>query len=61
MELQEFVFLKEKNKEINKSLKVLNEKRKSIKGKDYCDEGIKPDCKCGWGGSCECICRYNHK
>lgn len=60
MVLQEFIYMKEKEEWLRKSLEGLNKKRQAIKGKeDYCDDGIKPDCKCEWEEEycCEYVCR----
>ena len=61
MILQEFVHMKKKEEEMAKALEGLNKKREKIKGKeDYCDDGIKPECKCEWQedeNCCEYVCR----
>jgi len=56
MILQEFVFLKDKSDKIAKGLGRLNKIRRECK--DGHDEGIAPDCKCDWKGSCEDLCRH---
>jgi len=62
MVLQEFVHMKEKEDRLKKSLAGLNKKRQEIKGKeDYCDDGIKPDCKCEWQEECEDKCKHQHR
>ena len=61
MVLQEFTYLKEKAEKLSKGLKKLNKKRAEHKGKeDFCDDGIKPDCKCDWKGNCEDICKNSN-
>ncbi|RLD70373.1 MAG: hypothetical protein DRI98_08060 [Bacteroidetes bacterium] len=59
MILQEFIFNE-------KGLDRLNKTKKEFKGKeDYCDDGIKPDCKCPYGDvdpkDCEDLCRHQMK
>ena len=49
MILEEFVYQKDKSERLGKALEGLNKKRAGIKGKeDFCDDSIKPDCKCDW-------------
>jgi len=62
MILEEFVYQKDKSERLGKALEGLNKKRAGIKGKeDFCDDSIKPDCKCDWEGDCEDNCRHQHR
>ena len=61
MILQEFVYNKKKQREMEKALESLNKKRlESRERQDYCDDGIQPECKCEWQedkNCCEYVCR----